>query len=156
MNDRTRKELIWMAGVLAILIGAAIGNVIYISMHNENFAQNVNANPSYPSNATIIKVDATQWSWAFIYSNGSETVNMLNVTVGKPVVLVVTSIKGAEAFAVIHDLSIPKLGVQVYAIPGQNNSLSFTPTVVGSYYFECVEYCGLDHYEMRGMMNVVA
>ena len=156
MNDKTRKELIWIAGVLVVLIGAAIGNVIYISMHNQNLAQNVDAHPTYPSNATIIRVDATQWSWAFIYSNGTESVDTFNVTVGKPVVLVVTSIKGAEQFAVIHDLSIPKLDVQLYAIPGQNNSLSFTPTVIGSYYFECVEYCGLDHYEMKGFMNVVA
>ncbi len=156
MNDKTKKEFIWIVAVLVVLIGSAIGNVIYISMHSQNFAQNVNAHPTYPSNADIVHVEGTQWSWTFVYSNGTTTTNVLNVTVGKPVVLVVTSIKGAEQFAVIHDLSIPKLAIQVYAIPGQNNSLSFTPTVIGSFYFECVEYCGLDHYEMRGYLNVVA
>ncbi len=156
MNDKTKKELIWIIGVLVVLGGAIVGNVIFIALHGENFAQNAKANQSYPSNAEIIHVNATQWSWDFIYANGSSTVNSLNVTVNVPIVLIVTSVAGSQQFAVIHDLSIPQMDLQVYAVPGQNNTIEFTPTKVGSFYFECVEYCGELHYEMRGYMDVVA
>ena len=146
------------AGVIFVVIVliAMAGNLFLLNEHRDNIAQNVNAKPSYPANATIIHVNATQWSWEFIYANGTFTVNAFTVTVNKPVVLVVTSVKGDQQFAVIHDLSIPQLAIQVYAVPGQNNSISFTPTKVGSFYFECVEYCGLKHYQMRGYMDVVS
>ena len=156
MNDKEKKELIWIIAVIAVLLGAAAGNLFLLNEHKGNIAQNVDAKPSYPANATIIHVNATQGSWEFIYANGTFTVNAFTVTVNKPVVLVVTSVKGDQQFAVIHDLSIPQLAIQVYAVPGQNNSISFTPTKVGSFYFECVEYCGLKHYQMRGYMDVVS
>ncbi|MCL5439631.1 MAG: hypothetical protein M1595_01815 [Candidatus Thermoplasmatota archaeon] len=156
MNDKEKKELIWIIAVIAVLLGAAAGNLFLLNEHRDNIAQNIDAKPTYPANATIIHVNATQWSWDFIYPNGTSTVNSFTVTVNHPVVLIITSVKGAQQFAVIHDLSIPQLAIQVYAVPGQNNSISFTPTKVGSFYFECVEYCGLDHYLMRGYMDVVA
>jgi Heme/copper-type cytochrome/quinol oxidases, subunit 2 len=56
---------------------------------------------------------------------------------------------------VIHDLYIPQFGVQVYAVYGHTNEVSFTPLVPGTYIMECVEYCGEYHYEMRGQVVVL-
>lgn len=150
LNEKLKKELIWITAVLVILIGSAAANLVYISEHNKSIAQNVNQNPTYPSNAEIIHVTGRQWSWQFTYSNGTSSTNTFLAHVGQPVVLIVTSVD------VIHDLIIPQMDIQSYAVPGQNNSLEFTPTKTGSFYFECAEYCGLNHYEMRGNLTVVS
>lgn len=101
------------------------------------------------SGAIPIQVIGAQWSWTFVYQNGTKSVNNLTLKANTTYQLVVTSQD------VIHDLYIGHLGVQIYAVPGQTNTLTFTtPDHSGHYFFECVEYCGEDHYLMRGFMTV--
>jgi len=40
-------------------------------------------------------------------------------------------------------------------MPGIATEFSFTPTVSGSFELACAEHCGLGHYRMRGMVQVV-
>lgn len=149
MNDKLKKEILWVGGVLVILIVCAAVNAVYIVQHEQSIAVKSSQAPSYPANSEIINVTGRQWSWQFTYANGTSSTNTFVAQKGVPVILIVTSVD------VIHDLIIPQMDVQAYAVPGQNNSLEFTPTKVGSFYFECAEYCGLDHYEMRGNLTVV-
>jgi heme/copper-type cytochrome/quinol oxidase subunit 2 len=151
MNKKTKIELYWIIGVLVILVGSAVINYNLVGNISQGIAQP--ANPTdlshMPANSTQIQVIGAQWSWTFVYPNGTKTVDNLTLQVNHTYVLVVSSID------VIHDLYIDQMGVQVYAVPGHNNTVAFTPTHVGHYKFECVEYCGELHYLMRGILTVV-
>ncbi len=139
--------MIYSIVVIVILLVVAIINVNYIDGHMANIAQPEN-NSTVPANSTIIKVTGYQWAWSFTYTNGTTSTDVLYAQAGHAYTLQVTSKD------VIHDLLIPNLGVQVYAVPGHPNQVTFEPTKPGTYIFECVEYCGQDHYLMRGYLEV--
>jgi cytochrome c oxidase subunit 2 len=40
-------------------------------------------------------------------------------------------------------------------MPGLAGEFSFTPTTTGSFELACAEHCGLGHYRMRGVVEVV-
>lgn len=150
MNDKLKKELMWAIAVVVVLVGSATVNYVYVVGHEYDIARP--ANSPIPPNSTVIQViGGAQWSWTFVYPNGTKSVDALTLQVNHTYTLMVSSQD------VIHDLLIPQMGVQVYAVPGHNNTVSFEPTKVGTYYFECVEYCGgEDHYLMRGFLTVVS
>ena len=147
MNSKLKNEMIYSIVVIVILLVVAIINVNYIDGHMANIAQPEN-NSTVPANSTIIKVTGYQWAWSFTYTNGTTSTDVLYAQAGHTYTLQVTSKD------VIHDLLIPNLGVQVYAVPGHPNQVTFEPTKPGTYIFECVEYCGQDHYLMRGYLEV--
>lgn len=147
MEKKTKVEAIFMLMVIVIL-GIFAGWQAYVTAHEipNSIATQYKGNVS---DATQIHVIGAQWSWTFIYPNGTKSVDKLTLQPNTSYQLVVTSQD------VIHDLYIGHIGVQVYAIPGQTNSITFTtPNHSGQYFFECVEYCGKDHYLMRGIMTV--
>lgn len=148
MNKKTRIELYWIIGVLVVLVGSAVFNYTLT-----NSISNEIANPfspqHIPNNSTMIDVIGAQWSWTFVYPNGTQSVDALTLQSNHTYTLKVSSED------VIHSLLISQMGVQVYAVPGHNNTVTFTPTHVGKYLFECVEYCGEDHYLMRGILTVI-
>ncbi|MCL4335127.1 MAG: hypothetical protein M1402_03410 [Candidatus Thermoplasmatota archaeon] len=153
--NKKQIELAWIIAVLVILLSWGAINIVWIGdVHNSIATENNHVSANNSSNVQLIKVQGTQWSWTFTNSSGVSTTDAFNVTVNKTVELVVTSVPG-EYIAVIHDLLIPQMGIQIYAVPGQNNTIEFTPTHTGVFFFECVEYCGELHYEMRGYMTVV-
>ncbi|MGC8546281.1 MAG: hypothetical protein ACP5MU_01285 [Thermoplasmata archaeon] len=145
MNNKTILEFIWIGGVVIILAWAAIANASYIYSHQDNIANPVANDPS----GTVINVTGYQWGWQFTYQNGSSTIDKLILFSNTTYTLIVTSKD------VIHDLYIPKFGIQVYAVAGHPNQISFKPTSPGQYIMECVEYCGEYHYEMRGVVVVL-
>ena len=147
MNSKLKNEMIYSIVVIVILLVVAVINVNYIDGHKANIAQPEN-NSTVPANSTIIKVSGYQWAWSFTYTNGTTSTDVLYVQAGHTYTLQVTSKD------VIHDLLIPNLGVQVSAVPGHPNQVTFEPTKAGTYIFECVEYCGQDHYLMRGYLEV--
>ncbi len=151
MNHKVKMELLWVIAVVIILGGSGIFNFMWIEGNQNGIAQNTsNGQPATtPGNIQVVHVLGRQWSWTFTNSTGKPTVNAFTVSANQSVELIVTS------GDVIHDLLIPQMGVQIYAVPGQNNTIQFTPTHTGTYFFECVEYCGEFHYEMRGNMTVV-
>ena len=149
MSAKATHEYLWLIGVILVLLGAAVLNFNYVLGHQANIAQPEN-NSTVPANSTIINVTGYQWAWSFTYQNGTTSTDYLYVTAGHNYTLQVVSKD------VIHDLLIPSLGLQVYAVPGHPNQVSFEPTKAGKYIFECVEYCGKDHYLMRGYMEVSA
>lgn len=149
MNAKQKHELIFGLVVVAILTGAAVLNFSYIIGHEPNVAQPLN-NSTVPKNSTVIQVAGYQWAWSFTYPNGTTSTDVLYVTANHNYTFQVISKD------VIHDLLIPSLGIQVYAVPGHPNQVSFEPNKVGKFIFECVEYCGQDHYLMRGYMEVSA
>lgn len=149
MNSKTRTELLYVIVVLVVLMAAAGLNIVYVLGHESNIA--TAKDPStVPAGSTVINVTGYQWAWEFAYPNGTSSTDVLWVHVNTEYTFRVISKD------VIHDLLIPALGLQVYAVPGHPNQVSFSVNKVGSYIFECVEYCGEDHYLMRGTMEVLS
>ncbi len=155
MSPKGKTEIMWLLGVSAILIVSATVNIAFIDGHTSNIAQPTDLQ-TVPANSTIINVTGSQWVWEFqignktYFNSGNSHSGALPLIVNHTYTFEVTSKD------VIHDLSIPEFGVQSYAVPGHENQVSFKPTKVGYYYFECVEYCGFEHYEMRGYIDVTS
>jgi mono/diheme cytochrome c family protein len=57
---------------------------------------------------------------------------------------------------VVHGFSIPGLSVNVKEIlPGKPVDVEITPQKPGRYAFACIRWCGVDHWRMRGEIEVV-
>jgi len=55
---------------------------------------------------------------------------------------------------VLHDFYIPQFRAKIDMVPGQVTKLWFEPTLEGEYEIVCAEYCGIAHYNMRGVAIV--
>lgn len=75
--------------------------------------------------------------------------NALVVPVGARVRLLTT------AADVIHSFAVPAFGVKVDAVPGRTNESWFQATREGTFYGQCSELCGTNHYFMPIMVRVV-
>jgi cytochrome c oxidase subunit 2 len=103
--------------------------------------------------AEEIHVTAMQWAWEYKYKNG-KTINSLskeslNVPVGKPVKIILTSKD------VLHSFYIPAFRVKQDAVPGRYTELWFEARDVGNYIVFCTEYCGTSHSNMMIRVNVM-
>ena len=98
-----------------------------------------------PKDAMIVHVTARQWSWFFEYDNGKGS-DVLNVPLGKPVKLVLTSVD------VLHSLFIPAFRIKEDCVPGLKTHLWFTAAEAGTYDIFCTEYCGVGHSHMRSQV----
>jgi heme/copper-type cytochrome/quinol oxidase subunit 2 len=144
LKNKLLVEIIWIVAVIAILSWAAVSNASYLETNQNAIANPANSDPV----GIVINVTGYQWAWAFEYPNGTITTDKLVLEVNQTYTLVITSKD------VIHDLYIPQFGVQSYAVPGHPNQVTIEPKKTGTFLFECVEYCGEYHYEMRGTVVV--
>jgi cytochrome c oxidase subunit II len=78
------------------------------------------------------------------------TQNILAVPVDRAVRIVLRSKD------VTHSFFVPQLRVKQDAVPGLSIPVHFTATKVGEYEIACAELCGMQHYKMRGRLQVVA
>jgi mono/diheme cytochrome c family protein len=86
-----------------------------------------------------IRVEAHQFYWQYEYPNGALSFDTLRLPVDRPVVLELV------ARDVDHSWWVPALGGKRDAIPGQTNTLEYTPTEVGTFEGQCAEHCGTQH-----------
>jgi len=98
----------------------------------------------------VIRVEAYQFGWRFIYENGTILNNKVVLEAGKLYRFDVTSID------VIHALFIPELGLKIDAIPGRTNYLWVKVSEPGTYTILCAELCGVGHYAMIAEVIVVS
>jgi cytochrome c oxidase subunit II len=93
----------------------------------------------------VVPVEATgeQWAW---------TVKPNAFTVGQTVEFHVTSKDVNHGFA-LYDPDM-RIVVQTQAMPGYTNILRYTFTEPGSYHVLCLEYCGLNHHNMKTDITV--
>ena len=131
-----------------------------------------------PGGATVVRVVAEQFAWNVHYPGADGEfgatspalvsgtnplgldrrsphaaddvvdVNQLQVPVGRPVVIQLSSKD------VIHSFGVPALRVKQDAIPGVLTPVWFTPTVAGEYEIACSQLCGLAHFRMRAVLVV--
>ena len=57
---------------------------------------------------------------------------------------------------VIHSLFIPAMRFKQDTVPGMEIHSQFTPAIIGNYEIACAELCGMGHYRMRAVVQVVS
>jgi cytochrome c oxidase subunit 2 len=75
--------------------------------------------------------------------------NNLAVPIGQPVELLLRSKD------VLHSFFMPAVRIKQDAVPGMQIPLRFQAEKTGNYEIACAELCGLGHYRMRGMLQVM-
>ncbi|MBN9071181.1 MAG: cytochrome c oxidase subunit II [Rhizobiales bacterium] len=102
-----------------------------------------------PADALQIAGLGKQWMWEFRHPGGQREIDELHVPVGKPVVVSLASQD------VIHSFFVPAFRVKQDAVPGRTTHVWFTATEPGRYHLFCAEYCGTQHSEMGGWVDVL-
>ena len=97
-----------------------------------------------------IQVTGIQWAWSFKYPNGKTSFGTLTIPAGQVVRLQVTSKD------VLHSFWVPRLGGQIYARPGFQNSGWIEASQPGKYYGQCNELCGVSHWAMTLEVDAVS
>jgi cytochrome c oxidase subunit 2 len=103
-----------------------------------------------PDDAYEIRVEGASWNWRFFYENGATSVNELNVPVDRPIKLIMSSTD------VIHSFYVPDFRVKRDVLPNRYSSLWFEATETGESVIFCTEYCGTQHSNMDGTVNVMS
>jgi cytochrome c oxidase subunit II len=131
VHGNTRLEILWTAIPVVIVSFLFIRTTLRM-----DYVRNG------PPPQQTINVTGIQWAWQFKYPNGKTSSTKLYIPAGQVIELKVTSKD------VLHSFWVPRLGGQVYAIPGQTNHGWIEATNPGNYYGQCNELCGLYHFAM--------
>ena len=93
-----------------------------------------------------IEVDASQWSWAFTYPDGTTTYGVVELP---PDTRVRFELESAD---VIHAFFLPSFGLKEDVVPNTTTAIWFDTGTVdpGTYPIYCAEYCGEGHSKMLG------
>lgn len=89
-----------------------------------------------------VTAEAAQFTWNFVYPDGSESSTL---RVQEDTVVGVTVISKD----VIHAFGIQGVPVKVDALPGRENFVWFTIEEPGNYTVQCYQYCGAAHGKMN-------
>lgn len=138
IHGNARLEIAWTVFPLLVLL------VIFsLTFANMDYVRN---GPSGPITITVI---GQQFAWTYKYPNGA-VADKLTIPAGEVVRLNVTSRD------VLHSFWAPRLGGQIYAIPGQVNHGWLQADTPGTYYGQCNELCGINHAEMQVTVVVMS
>jgi len=130
-----RLEVLWTAIPALILVVITVPTIRSIWATQPD---------QWPKDALEIKVIAHQWWWEFQYPRyGIDTADEVHLQAGR---MVHFSMQSAD---IIHSFWIPALGGKRDVVPGQVNSITYTPDQLGEFYGQCVEFCGDSHANMR-------
>jgi cytochrome c oxidase subunit 2 len=134
VHGNTRLEIAWTLLPALVLLVIAVPTISTIF-----------ASDAVPPTATQrIHVIAHQWWWEFRYPDlNIVTANELHLPVNQ------TAVFELETADVIHSFWFPRVGGKMDVMPARNNHLWFTPQEIGEFYGQCVEFCGVQHANMR-------
>lgn len=122
--DRSKLyEAIWWGVPLAIITVLSV--ITWQSSHLLDPFRRLDGTKARPM---TIQVVALQWKWLFIYPEQHvASVNLLELPVNTPVTFDVT------ADAPMNSFWIPRLGSQIYAMPGMSTQVHLMATQAGNY-----------------------
>lgn len=90
-----------------------------------------------------------QWGMIFINPDGSATRNAMTAKPGEKILVHVTSND------VIHGFQIPAVNLTTEVDPKAVRSVWFrAPKKPGKYLIQCIDYCGVGHYQMKAWLVV--
>ena len=138
MRGNIRLELFWTISPMVVFIVFFVwGAMVYFDSYRA------------PDDAQVVYVVGKQWMWKFQHPEGQREIDELNVPVGRPVKLLLTSED------VIHSFFVPAFRVHMDVLPGRYTTVWFQPTRAGDYHLFCSQYCGTNHAGMVGTVHVL-
>jgi cytochrome c oxidase subunit 2 len=140
IHGNTRMEIIWTT-IPALLL-------VYMGVASQNLWSELRQPKLFPANALTIEVNAEQWLWHFKYPNDISVDNAFHIPVNQPVRFEIT------AQDVIHGFYLPDLRVHQDAVPGMMSSVWVEANKTGAYDLRCTQFCGTNHYQMKGRITV--
>lgn len=159
-SHNTLLEVVWTAVPVIVVLGLMLGAAPVLYYLDE-----------IPESDMTVKVVGNQWNWDYSYPDHGDfefnssvaskddldgapyllkTTEPMVVPVGKTVRVLVT------ANDVLHAWAVPSFAVKIDAMPGRINETWFRVDQLGTYYGQCSEICGLDHYNMPVEVKVVS
>ncbi len=127
-----KRELLAIAIVLCIVVLFPAGLFGYEALRTQ------------ATDAPVIHIEAKA------PEAGGFVPDRLRLVAGRPVTFRISSPD------VVHGFIIPELGVDIPEIyPGKPVDVTVVPQTVGRYAFACTRWCGVDHWRMRGVIEVV-
>jgi len=122
--------VIWLVPCLIII---ALGAVTWVSTHRLDPYNHIESKAK-PIRVDVVSLD---WKWLFIYPDQKvASVNALALPVGVPVEFHLTS------SSVMNSFFIPRLGSQIYTMPGMDTKLSLMASQPGVYQGISANYSG--------------
>ena len=140
VHGNTRLEIAWTIIPSIVLLVIAVPTIA------TTFRQDAVPTAGAQGEPLKIQVTGRQWFWEFKYPDlqgAPVTFNEVHIPVNR------TALFELRSADVIHSFWIPKLGGKMDVIPTRVNHLWFTPFETGEFYGQCVEFCGIQHANMR-------
>ncbi|WP_236571471.1 cytochrome c oxidase subunit II [Rhodovarius lipocyclicus] len=152
-SHHTGLEIAWTLAPVLILLVIAIPSFRLVYFEDRTREADI-----------TIQVQGRQWYWNYAFpDNGGFNYDsrpidaadirgdqLRNLSVDEPLVIpaganvrVIT-----QGVDVIHSFFVPSLGVQRYAIPGRTIETWFRAERPGTYYGQCNQICGVNHWNM--------
>ena len=148
-HGSTRAEVIWT------LIPAAI--LVALGFMSQALWSDLRVPKNFPQDAAIIRVLAEQCGWHFTYPGPDKmfgTCDDIAVDGDFHVPVVRTVRFDLSSQDVIHGFYLPAMRVHQDTVPGMTIPVWVTPTRKGTYDLRCTQFCGTNHYQMKGQMIV--
>lgn len=148
-HGNTRIEILWTAIPAMILV--------YMGFVSQDLWSQLRQTQRFPQNPLVIRVMAEQWLWHFKYAGPDgefntdddiKTDNSAHIPLDQPVRFELT------AQDVIHGFYLPDMRVHQDAVPGLTSSVWVQANKLGTYDIRCTQFCGTNHYQMRGDITV--
>jgi cytochrome c oxidase subunit II len=165
-------EIVWTLATVVLFVGLGLyARSAWAQVHF------VGASPG----ALPIEVTAQQFAWNFRYAGvdgkfGRTKPELVSASTGNPIGLdptdplskddivspVIAVPVGREVELILrsqdvtHSFFVRELRLKQDAVPGMEIHMHFTATEPGNYELLCAELCGLGHYRMHSMLNVMS
>ena len=140
----------------AMYVATPIVIVIILFIASMSVERKVTAQSAAPD--LIVNVTGYQWGWRFEYPDHHVTISGSGVD--RPPHLVLpegrTTRLVLRTTDVIHSFWVPNFLEKRDLIEGVDNSIDVTPHTLGSFDGRCAEFCGLDHWRMTFVLDIVA
>jgi cytochrome c oxidase subunit 2 len=142
VHGSTRLEIAWTVVPVVILLVVAIFTFYKLP--------GITLEAAAGEQTLEVVVEGRQFYWQYRYPNGVIAIDTLRAPADRLVKLKVT----APASDVIHSYWVPNLFAKVDAIPGRVINTAFRSRP-GIYRGQCAEFCGIQHAEMFGQIEVL-
>ncbi len=173
-RENMRIEVLWTVLTAAVLIGLLI--------NSEIDARALASRDTGPEEPLVVEVVAQQFAWNIRFPGedgifgrtdpklvDQAELNFIGLDKRDPAseddIVMPQSLlilpEGREvvirlrSMDVIHSFFVASFRVKRDAMPGLATEFSFTPTATGMFEIACAEHCGLGHYRMRGVVEIV-
>lgn len=148
-HGSTTVEVVWTV-IPAILL-------VFLAFLSQDLWSQIRNPKRWPAETLTIRVQAERWQWNITYpgldnafgtGDDIETIGELHLPVATPVRVMITSKD------IIHSFFIPAFRIKQDAVPGLHIPVGLQAEKTGHYDLMCAEFCGDEHYQMRGAVTI--